>query len=276
MACSASSSRPLWPRSQRGLSGKKPCISSSTAAGSAASARYTGQNSREPRTAGSPATCAASMALPAVSWKSVPRVPRRCGSEISPRYMGTTTVVAPEAAPLMARPRTMSATPATGPRMGSARGGSALRASATAPRVKKAALMSSARRRPRASASEAPAVQPQRAPRQKTETQKPQRLSPLPGGRCRSARMAAAAVFMLPLLKPYCRAGSTATAAARSSGPVQPPWTLTTVSASSPSVNGWLSASKDLPTERLFVTREARPGWARGARSRSGEPWSSR
>mmetsp|Transcript_59144 Transcript_59144/g.190230 ORF Transcript_59144/g.190230 Transcript_59144/m.190230 type:complete len:273 (-) Transcript_59144:173-991(-) len=272
MACSASSSRPLWPRSQRGLSGKKPCISSSTAAGSAASARYTGQNSREPRTAGSPATCAASMALPAVSWKSVPRAPRKCGGETSPRYMGTTTVVAPAAAPLTARPSTMSATPAAG----QARAGSTLAASARAPKAKAAELMRSARRRPRASASAAPAEQPCNAPKQKTDTQKPQALSPLPAGKPRSARMAAAAVFMLPLLKPYCRAGSTATAAARSSGPVQPPWTLTTVSASSPSVNGWLSASKDLPTERLFVTREARPGWARGARSRSGEPWSSR
>mmetsp|Transcript_44753 Transcript_44753/g.127769 ORF Transcript_44753/g.127769 Transcript_44753/m.127769 type:complete len:341 (+) Transcript_44753:915-1937(+) len=271
ISCAASAFHAPCRTSQCGLSSSRPCSSVLNSQGTAEMSTKIGQSWRVPRRLGSPMTCAPSMATHAVSWNMVPRAPRRCGGAISPRYMGTATVVAPAAAPLTARPKTMSPTPVALELPSIP--GKALTASRNAPSTNVAEVVASALRRPSVSASEAPAEQPNSAPRQKTETQKPQRPSSKPeppAGMPRLSRIATAAVFMQPLLKPYCAAGRTPIAAAHRSAEVYPPWTLT-VSSVSPTRKGWLRDSNDLPTEPQRDTREVRPGRATGTRSCKGD-----
>ena len=66
---------------------------------------------------------ARSIAVTAVSRKAEPSWPRRCGGAISPRYMGTTTVDAPHAMPVITRPAMRIESP---PMHGSGRHRSAL------------------------------------------------------------------------------------------------------------------------------------------------------
>ena len=130
--------------------------------------------------------------------------------------------------------------------------------------------------RPAESASDAPIEQPTSAPRQKTETQKPHVVSFAASvlGTPRSARITSAAVFMFADEKPFWNDESTATPAAQTSGAVSPPSIVTTVSAVGNS-KGSASASIEMATELLRVTRVVMPGWASGARSCSGDCWNS-
>mmetsp|Transcript_47737 Transcript_47737/g.154892 ORF Transcript_47737/g.154892 Transcript_47737/m.154892 type:complete len:243 (+) Transcript_47737:782-1510(+) len=101
----AASSRPRR-RSQRGDSSREGRRRSSCSAAGGRTARRTSRHrSSEPRRGGRPSTCARSMPATAVRRKAEPSVPRRWAGEISPRYIGTTTVLPPHATPERTRER---------------------------------------------------------------------------------------------------------------------------------------------------------------------------
>mmetsp|Transcript_27087 Transcript_27087/g.90650 ORF Transcript_27087/g.90650 Transcript_27087/m.90650 type:complete len:327 (+) Transcript_27087:851-1831(+) len=188
---------------QRGLSSSQDWSMSCMAAGTQITARRKGQRSTVPRKAGRPSTWATSMATTMVSWKAVPRVPRSWGGEISPRYMGTTTVAPPHETPDTARPTIRVSTrrvhtqvgsatepgaqglvPSRGqmdekvpPESGQVHAGRKERPSRRPPTMKSRLFTRRKCLRPQRSASWPDMLQPSSAPRQKTETQKPQMAS---------------------------------------------------------------------------------------------------